>query len=90
MVSPTLRAPSPNRSNSRTLNRCLDNAIADAVLEFSAQRESLMLERHDDETRERVGFLVHELRNAVSTATLAVGALEFGNMNMGGAPLRMG
>jgi signal transduction histidine kinase len=69
----------------RTLNRCLDNAIADAVLEFSSQRDVRVLERHNDETRERVGFLVHELRNAVSTASLAVGALEFGNMNMGGA-----
>jgi len=69
----------------RTLNRCLDNAIADAVLEFSAQRESQVLERQNDETRERVGFLVHELRNAVSTATLAAGALEFGNMNVAGA-----
>ena len=69
----------------RTLNRCLDNAIADAVLEFSSQRDVRVRARHDNETRERVGFLVHELRNAVSTATLAVGALEFGNMNMGGA-----
>jgi signal transduction histidine kinase len=69
----------------RTLNRCLDNAIADAVLEFSSQRDARVLARHNDETRERVGFLVHELRNAVATATLAVGALEFGNMQMGGA-----
>ncbi len=69
----------------RTLNRCLDNAIADAVLEFSTQRDVRVLERHNDETRERVGFLVHELRNAVATATLAVGALRFGNMSIGGA-----
>jgi len=69
----------------RTLNRCLDNAIADAVLEFCSQRDVRVLERHHDETRERVGFLVHELRNAVATATLAVSALEMGNMNMGGA-----
>jgi hypothetical protein len=69
----------------RTLNRCLDNAIADAVLEFSSLRDIRVRERHDDETRARVGFLVHELRNAVATATLAVGALEFGNMHMGGA-----
>jgi signal transduction histidine kinase len=69
----------------RTLNRCLDNAIADAVLEFSSQRDTRVLERHNEETKERVGFLVHELRNAVATATLAVGALEFGNMSMTGA-----
>ena len=69
----------------RTLNRCLDNAIADAVLEFSTQRDAKVLDRHQEETRERVGFLVHELRNAVSTATLALGALEFGNINVNGA-----
>jgi len=69
----------------RTLNRCLDNAIADAVLEFSSQRDVKVLDRHLEETRERVGFLVHELRNAISTATLAMGALEFGNINMSGA-----
>jgi hypothetical protein len=69
----------------RSLNRCLDNAIADAVLEFSTQRDVRVLERHNDETRERVGFLVHELRNAVSTASLAINALELGNMTLGGA-----
>ncbi len=69
----------------RSLNRCLDNAIADAVLEFSTQRDVRVLERHNDETRERVGFLVHELRNAVSTASLAISALELGHMAMGGA-----
>jgi signal transduction histidine kinase len=69
----------------RTLNRCLDNAIADAVLEFSSQRDVQMLERQADEVKERVGFLVHEVRNALATATLAVGAIEFGHMDMSGA-----
>jgi signal transduction histidine kinase len=69
----------------RTLNRCLDNAIADAVLEFSSQRDIRVLERHNDETRERVGFLIHELRNAAATASLAIDAMELGNMNLGGA-----
>lgn len=69
----------------RTLNRCLDNAIADAVVGFSAQRDATMLERHVQETRERVGFLVHELRNAASTATFAIGAIEHGNLPMSGA-----
>ena len=34
---------------------------------------------------ERLGFLAHELRNALGTATMAVAALEVGNMAMGGA-----
>jgi hypothetical protein len=49
--------------------------FADAVLEFSAQRDVRILFRQSEESNERVGFLVHELRNAVSTASLAVGAL---------------
>ncbi len=69
----------------RTLNRCLDNAIADAVLEFTAQRDVRVLTVHTNEAKERVGFLVHELRNALSTARVAVSALEFGNLNVAGA-----
>jgi len=69
----------------RTLNRCLDNAIADAVLEFNSQRDVRMLATHANEARQRVGFLVHELRNALSTATVAVSALEFGNLSIAGA-----
>ena len=69
----------------RTLNRCLDNAIADAVLEFTSLRDARALRSHTNEARERAGFLVHELRNALSTATVAVSALEFGNLNVSGA-----
>ena len=69
----------------RTLNRCLDNAIADAVLEFTSQRDARVLALHANEAKERVGFLVHELRNALSTATVAVSALEFGNLPISGA-----
>ncbi|MEO5685876.1 MAG: HAMP domain-containing sensor histidine kinase [Burkholderiaceae bacterium] len=69
----------------RTLNRCLDNAIADAVLEFTTQREARVLLLHSSEAKERVGFLVHELRNALSTASVAVSALEFGNLSVSGA-----
>ena len=69
----------------RTLNRCLDNAIADAVLEFTSLRDARVLTLHTNEANERVGFLVHELRNALSTASVAVSALEFGNLPISGA-----
>ena len=69
----------------RTLNRCLDNAIADAVLEFTSQRDARFLKLYTNEAKERVGFLVHELRNALSTATVAVSALEFGDLSISGA-----
>jgi hypothetical protein len=48
----------------RTLNRCLDNAIADAVTEFSAQRDTKLAELQAFETIERSGLLAHELRNS--------------------------
>lgn len=69
----------------RTLNRCLDNAIADAVTEFSAQRDVTVTRRHNVEANERLGFLVHELRNSLQTATLALAALETGQLPIAGA-----
>jgi len=69
----------------RTLNRCLDNAIADAVTEFSAQRDAVLASQQSAEANERLGFLVHELRNALGTARLATAALETGNLPLSGA-----
>jgi len=69
----------------RTLNRCLDNAIADAVTEFSAQRDIVMERRQNEVIAERIGFLVHELRNAVHTASLASLALDAGALPYRGA-----
>ncbi|WP_172812060.1 sensor histidine kinase [Burkholderia sp. PAMC 28687] len=69
----------------RTLNRCLDNAIADAVTEFSYQRDHLADERRFHEANEQAGFFAHELRNALSTATLAFEAAKAGNLNLSGA-----
>jgi len=69
----------------RTLNRCLDNAIADAVTEFSFQRDTQIARQQSVDANERFGFLVHELRNSLGTATLAIHALELGSMTMGGA-----
>jgi signal transduction histidine kinase len=69
----------------RTLNRCLDNAIADAVTEFSAQRDLTVSRRHSAEANERLGFFVHELRNSLHTATLALAALETGQLPIAGA-----
>lgn len=69
----------------RTLNRCLDNAIADAVTEFSFQRDASIARKQHDDVNERVGFLVHELRNSLSAAALAVAALELGNLSLTGA-----
>jgi signal transduction histidine kinase len=69
----------------RSLNRCLDNAIADAVTEFSFQRDAAMARRQVGVVTERWGFVVHELRNALGAAMLAVNALEAGSLPVAGA-----
>lgn len=69
----------------RTLNRCLDNAIADAVTEFSYQRDHDADERRSQEAHQQAGYFAHELRNALSTATLAFEAAKAGNLNLSGA-----
>ena len=69
----------------RTLNRCLDNGIADAVTEYAFQRNSLVESNSVKALNERLGFLAHELRNLVHTATLAVMAIKAGNVGAAGA-----
>ena len=69
----------------RTMNRCLDNAIADAVTGFTFQRDLDRHMEHIAEENARLGFLVHELRNAIGTAKLAVIALERGSLPISGA-----
>jgi signal transduction histidine kinase len=69
----------------RTLNRCLDNGIADAVSEYAFQRGSLWENRSFSSFNERLGFLAHELRNHIQTATLAITAIKAGNVGVAGA-----
>jgi signal transduction histidine kinase len=68
----------------RTLNRCLDNAIAGAVTQYtshSAPADGLGTET----ANARLGPLVHELRNYLHTATLVVAAIKAGNVGISGA-----
>jgi signal transduction histidine kinase len=69
----------------RTLNRCLDNAIADAVAEFSNQHDALIESQHAHDLGEKLGFFAHELRDLIHTATLAVTAMKTGKVGLGGA-----
>jgi len=69
----------------RTLNRCLDNAIADAVEAFSLQRDAAVAQEHSVAENERLGALVHELRNDLHAAQLSFRALESGNLPVSGA-----
>jgi len=65
----------------RTLNRCLDNAIADSVTEW-AYHNNLA---NADKKVARVDFFVYELRKLIHTATLAVIAIKAGNVGIAGA-----
>jgi hypothetical protein len=69
----------------RTLNRCLDNGIADAVTEYVFQRDALLENKSVKALNEQLGFLAHEMRNLVHTATLAVIAIKAGNVGTSGA-----
>lgn len=69
----------------RTLNQCLDNAIADAVTAFERQRDEFMAEANTEAMNLRLGFLAHELRNLTTNAILAVAAMKRGNVGVAGA-----
>ena len=69
----------------RTLNRCLDNAIAVAVTEFSYQRDLIVAQEQAQNLNQRLGILAHELRNHLSTATLALSLMRAGDVSMSGA-----
>jgi len=69
----------------RTLNRCLDNAIAQAVTEFSYEREAFILDKAVSALNEKLGALAHDLRNHLHTATLALAAVRAGSVGLNGA-----
>ena len=63
------------------LNECLDNAIAEAVTEFTRLRDRAAAA---GET-ERSGVFAHELRNKLSAASLSYQALKDGRAPMNGS-----
>ena len=69
----------------RSLNGCLDHAIADAVTEFNRRDADSNAQRSEAGERERLGSLAHELRNHLNTATLAFAALKSGAVGTSGA-----
>ena len=69
----------------QTLNRCLDNAIADAVSEYSYEREVLLAEKSVQSLNEKLGYLAHELRNYIHVGALAFNAIKAGRVGTMGA-----
>jgi hypothetical protein len=71
-------------SEFRTLNWCLDNAIADAVTGFCSQRALGATKTTAEETQERLGAFAHEMRNFLQGATLAFDAVLDSNGSLSG------
>jgi signal transduction histidine kinase len=69
----------------RTLNRCLDDAIAGAVTEYGRERDQSNLDVANARGNERLGFLAHELRNLIGTAIVAFEVLKTGNVGVTGS-----
>lgn len=59
-----------------TLNAVLDDAIAAAVEEFAHQRDRDHDTRSERREAEHLGFVAHELRNALASASLAFSAIR--------------
>ncbi|MDQ5849863.1 MAG: hypothetical protein M3544_12975 [Pseudomonadota bacterium] len=72
----------------RTLNRCLDNAIADAVTAYGKGRDNAAIDQVFDQAEdlhERMGSLAEEQRRLIEVAIQAFSAIRTGNVGMGGA-----
>jgi hypothetical protein len=69
----------------RTLNRCLDDAIAGAVTEYGREREQSTVDGAAARDSERLGFFAHELRNLVNTAVVSFEVLRTGNVGVTGS-----
>jgi signal transduction histidine kinase len=69
----------------RSLNRCLDDAIASAVTEFGREQNQSTLDGETARGSERAGFLAHELRNVLNTAIMAFEVLKTGNVGVAGS-----
>jgi signal transduction histidine kinase len=69
----------------RTLNQCLDDAIAGAVTEYGRERTQSTLDGEVARGSERLGFLAHELRNLTHTALVSFEVLQTGNVGVSGS-----
>ena len=69
----------------RTLNSCLDDAIAGAVTQYGRERNQFTVDGESARGSQRLGFLAHELRNLINTALLAFDVLKTGNVGVAGS-----
>jgi signal transduction histidine kinase len=69
----------------RTLNLCLDDAIAGAVTQYAREGNQSAIDGETARGSERFGLFAHELRNLINTATFAFEVLKTGNVGVGGS-----
>ena len=69
----------------RTLNQCLDDAIAGAVTEYGRERNQSTHDVESARGSERLGFFAHELGNLINTGIIAFEILKTGNVGVGGS-----
>jgi hypothetical protein len=69
----------------RTLNRCLDNAIAHAVKEFSYHHDVATAQQSTMRSNAQTSAFLQELRKLLGTASLAYSASRTGGLPMHGA-----
>jgi hypothetical protein len=68
----------------RTLNRCLDNAIADAVASFGSALET-SIDRQAETLQQRLVLYSAEHRRLLDIARQALGAIKTGTIGLNGA-----
>jgi hypothetical protein len=68
----------------RMLNRCLDDAIAGAVSQYTTEREQTIVGESAN-TCAPIEVLARELRIAIRTARLALEAIKNGSVGIGGS-----
>jgi hypothetical protein len=68
----------------RTLNRCLDNAIADAVASFGAAHLA-SIERKSETLQQRLIVYVDEQRRLIDIAVKSLNAIKTGSIGISGA-----
>jgi hypothetical protein len=68
----------------RTLNRCLDNAIADAVASFGSARQT-SIDRQAETLQQRLVVFAGEHQRLIEIAKQSLTAIKTGNIGIGGA-----
>ena len=66
----------PSAREFQILNRCIDEAVSQAAEAFWSETH----EEDEQEKAQRLGFLAHEIRNAVSSANMAFNLIRHGRV----------